>query len=276
MKFKLAALSLISVLMTACGGGGDDGPKTPEAPPAAASASPEGRWSMRGSDGVARVMTVLENGEVWSSYSREEEIGQVHGSASIEGQALTFKLMDVNFVSRYINEVSFTGAVTPQVSLQLKSGERITHDMTYDVTYDEPAQVEALAGQYAGVAHSYTYKSSPADSGVETADSSKSTDGIRTSFTFSDDESTVEISDKGEINLTSERNCSASGTISPRATGKNVLDVALVLKGSACSLADGANLKGIASYDADGGQVRIQTMNESKDQGLSFTATKTK
>lgn len=276
MKFKFAAVSLISVLMTACGGGGDDGPKAPASPPVAASSSPEGRWTVKGDNGVSTVMTVLEDGEVWSSYSREEEIGHIHGSASTEGGALTFKLMDVNFQSRSIYEFDLTGAVTPQVSLQIKSGERLSQTLNYDRTYDQPAQVEVLAGQYTGVARSYTYKSSPIDSGVEIADSSKSTGGASTGIKFSDAESTVEISDKGEVTLTSDRDCSASGTITPRATGKNALDVSLVIKGNACLLADGGTMKGIATYDAEGGQVRIQTLNESKDQGLSFTANKTK
>ncbi|MBH1962970.1 MAG: hypothetical protein I8H77_01475 [Comamonadaceae bacterium] len=276
MKFKFAAVSLISVLMTACGGGGDDGPKAPASPPVAASSSPEGRWTSKGDNGVSTVMTVLEDGEIWSSYSREEEIGHIHGSASTEGDALTFKLMDANFVTRSIYEFDLNGAVTPQVSLQIKSGERLSQTLNYDRTYDQPAQVEVLAGQYTGVAHSYSYKSSSNDSGVETADSSKSTGGASTSIKFSDAESTVEISDKGEVTLTSDKDCSASGTITPRATGKNVLDVAMVLKGSACLLEDGANLKGIATYDAEAGKVRIQTLDESKAKGLSFTANKTK
>lgn len=276
MKFKFAALSLISVLLTACGGGGDDGPKAPDAPPAAASASPEGRWSVHGDHGAVTVLTVLENGDVWGRYTRPSENGLGYGTVAEEDGTLKLKMTDINLTNSAIEALEGSVNVIPQTRMEIKSANNALLTLTYDDTYNQPAQVEALAGNYEGVAYMQTSKPSPTGGDVKTPKSGASEGATSTTTQFSQDQTTVAISDKGEVTLTSEKNCSATGTILPRATGKNVLDVALTFTGSACMLDDGANLKGIASYESEGSQVQIQAMDESRTKSFSFTAPKTK
>ncbi|WP_028604234.1 hypothetical protein [Ottowia thiooxydans] len=270
MNTKLAAVGLLCALMTACGGGGDDSP-TPT--PTPITASPEGRWAAKIGNDLFSVMTVLENGEIWGIYASGSTLGNLYGEVSANGPALNGKLTDINLTSRVIRATDFTGSVTPKTSMDLTLTGASPMSLTYVETYDQPANALALTGLYEGNQYTHIYKSLPL---ANDSTNSSTTQGSNSTTVISVNKAKFQVSDKGEVTMTSDTDCSGSGTILPRATGKNVFDVTLTLQGSACALENGTSLRGIALHESKGDTMIIQALNDAKTEGLTFSAFKSK
>ena len=68
--------------------------------------------------------------------------------------------------------------------------------------------------------------------------------------------------------------CAATGTASPRATGKNIFDVSIAFTGSACALGNGTVTKGIAYFDIHTKQVLAMALNPTKSDGFIYVGTR--
>jgi hypothetical protein len=117
----------------------------------------------------------------------------------------------------------------------------------YTSGYDQaPTPLTSIAGTYSGWLASVSGSYSP--SSVVTITS------------------TGQISSPGAI-------CSATGSITPRASGKNIYNVTVGFTGASCS-ATSTTLAGVAAYDSSSGGLVILALNGGKTDGIVYSATK--
>ena len=79
----------------------------------------------------------------------------------------------------------------------------------------------------------------------------------------------VTIGSSGSISA-GNSSCSASGTATPRASGKNIFDIKMTFAGNFCALGNGAVTNGIAYYDISTKQVAVLALNSSKTDGFIY------
>jgi hypothetical protein len=68
--------------------------------------------------------------------------------------------------------------------------------------------------------------------------------------------------------------CNASGTVKPRASGKNIFDLSISFSGSSCALGAGTVATGIAYYNALTHQVLMLALNALNTDGFIYLGTK--
>ncbi len=250
-RWKLAAL-LSLVLLGACGGGGDGAP-------AAQAKKAEGVYggTLSGSPtSTAFQLLVLENDEYWAMYGDNAGgvflvEGFVQGTgASSNGSFTSSNLRDFGYAPAVAGSVGATyNASTPSISGTISapsgsigfSGGAIAGSL-YD--YDAGANLSSIVGNW----------------------SLTDLAGAPTSLV---------IASNGAFTATSN-GCSFSGTVTPRASGKNVFDVALTFGGSPCLLA-GQSATGIAlAYPLAGGstQLLVAAHNAARTNGTAAVGTR--
>ena len=240
---QLPAICL-TVLLAACGGGGDSAPSIPPAPTATA----EGFWEGPASTGVSVALAVLETGETWGVYTSSGSIvGALYGSTTSSGTTLSGSGKDFNIPSRTVGSGTYSGTFAAKSSINVTTSTGSTLSGTYKTAYDQPASLAALAGTFSGVGVS---GASP----VQTV--------------------SVTIASSGTITVPASLGCSAAGTATPRPSGKNIFDVAMTFTGSNCALGNGASTTGIAYYEAATGRVLVMAMNAAKSDGFIYVGQK--
>lgn len=243
MNKSLATIGVLCAFLAACGGSDDDNAEPP-APPSSA----EGFWLGRTSTGMDVQLAVLENGETWGVYSSRGMVaGALIGNTSTDGTRLSGSGLDFNLSSRNVSKGTYSGSFTPKsnVSIALSNGTSFTG--TYSSVYDQPASLAALAGTFSG-------------GGVT---------GTTAPQTI-----TVTISSSGAVTLPASGGCGASGTTSPRPSGKNVFDLSITFQGSTCALGHGATVRGVAFYDTTTRHLTALAANGAKTDGFIFVGTK--
>jgi len=81
------------------------------------------------------------------------------------------------------------------------------------------------------------------------------------------------ISSNGSIS-TGNSSCSASGTATPRASGKNIFDIKMTFSGNFCALGNGTVTNGMAFYDTSTRQMVVLALNASKTDGFIYAGTR--
>ena len=240
---RLIALAATAVLTACGGGGGSDAVVTPV--PAAASA--EGFWNGTITGGYGASVAILENGETWGIYtSGNSLVGAVYGQTSSNNPALTGSGSSFNFLTRQSGSGTYTGSFVPKSSINFTTNDGAKFTGSYGTTYEQPALLSDLAGTYTGF-------------GVTGTTSAQSTP--------------ITISTGGAISgsvVSGNLSCSASGTATPRASGKNIFDVQLTFSGNFCALGNGATTAGVAYYDAVNREIGVMTLNSAKTDGLVY------
>lgn len=238
---RLIALAATAVL-TACGGGGSDAVVTP-----ASTASAEGFWNGTISGGYSASVAILENGETWGIYtSGNSLVGAVYGQTSSNNSALTGSGSSFNFLSRQSGSGTYSGSFIPKNSINFTTNDGTKFTGSYGTSYEQPASLADLAGTYSGF-------SITATTGAQSIP--------------------VTISAGGAISgsvVSGNLSCSASGTATPRASGKNIFDVQLSFSGNFCALGNGATTAGVAYYDATNHEIGVMTLNSAKTDGLVY------
>jgi hypothetical protein len=233
--FRIALLAA-TVALAACGGGGS-GP----APVAIASA--EGFWSGTASTGAQVSMVILENGETWGLYASSGSIvGALFGNAAVNGSTISGSGSDFNLISRTVTAGTFTGSVATKTSLNLTTSSGAKLNAAYDATYDQTPSLATLAGTFAG----------QAVSGSTAAQASS-----------------VTISATGALSSTGT-GCSATGSVTPRPTGKNIFNVSVTFTGASCALGNGTVTTGVASFNPATRQLLSMAMNPAKSDGFIY------
>lgn len=239
---RLIALAATAVL-TACGGGGSDAVVTPV--PAAASA--EGFWNGTITGGYGASVAILENGETWGIYtSGNSLVGAVHAQTTSNNLVLTGSGSSFNFLSRQSGSGTYSGSFVPKNSINFTTNDGTKFTGSYGTTYEQPASLADLAGTYSGF-------SVTATTGAQSIP--------------------VTISAGGTISgsvVSGNLSCSASGTATPRASGKNIFNVQLSFSGNFCALGNGATTAGVAYYDAVNREIGVMTLNSAKTDGLVY------
>jgi hypothetical protein len=211
IKYILAA-TVIAVL-TACGGGGGGSG-------AATNVDPQGIWAGPASTGYTVNAVVLETGETWGVYTSGSTIyGALYGSAAVNGSSISINGTDFNFLTNSSSSGNLSGTVTARSSMSL-SGSGVSVPLTYQSSYDSPATAAAAMGTWSFVGRSGAYTLIPGS---------------------------ITIDGSGRFVL-NQTNCVTTGSILPRAGGKNIYNISLSSTGIGCA-AGQSTLTGVTYLD---------------------------
>lgn len=216
---KVCGVSLLTMFVAACGGGGSDTGSSPVSAPAGAlegffvgtaTGTPSGTYSFG--------LVALENKEIWGIYHRNGAIyGAFHGSVLSSGSGFSGIGFDYYLPTGSRTNGTFSGTYAPKASISgTIAGGGGAFTGSYDSTYDTPASLGAIQGTWNG--------QSVSRAGV---DSGSVTIGADGNFV-------------GQV-----ATCSYSGSAKPRSSGRNVFTMTVTFAGSGC-LFNSATLSGIA------------------------------
>ena len=222
---RLTALVLASAFfLTACGCG-SDGPAATTLTPVPFAAA-EGYYQGTVSTGRQFQLLMLENDQFYSLIGNTDTQGVFRVVSLIEGKGVSnngsFTASNIKEYSNngqvvagtlsasYVPKVSITGNASAAGGSASFSG---TAPATANYAYDSPATIGSVSGNWSG----------------------NSLDGAALNFS---------VSTAGAISGTAASGCSFAGTATPRASGKNVLDVSVTFGLAPCDL-PGATIKGI-------------------------------
>lgn len=238
---RFAAIGL-SVVLAACGGGGNN------APASAPMGTAEGFWEGPASTGVSVALAVLENGETWGVYTSSGSIvGALYGNTTFTGTTLSGSGKDFNIPSRSVGSGTYSGTFVTKSSINVTTSAGSSFSGTYNTAYDQPASLAAVAGSFSGTGVSGT-------SPVQTI--------------------SVAISPSGSMTTPASLGCSAAGVATPRPSGKNIFDVMVTFTGSTCALGNGASTTGVAYYNATTRRLLVMAMNAAKSDGFIYVGQK--
>jgi len=238
----------LTAFLTACGGGG--GGTTAPAAAASAAGTSEGFWSGTASSGVKLNIAILDNGETWGLYTNGGSLaGALYGTSTGTGTTFAASGSDFNFQSWAVTNGSYSGTVAAKSTINAKTATGATLALSYDSSYDTAASAAAIAGNYTV-------------SGI-------SASGSATSVPL-----TITLS--GLVTTTITGTCTASGTVAPRAGGKNVYNIAMTFTGTGCALGNGGTASGIFVLDKSvtPAQVIAIALTPSKNDGFFAVGTK--
>ena len=183
----------------------------------------EGFWSGTSSNGYNVGLIVLENAETWGLYATGNTVtGAFYGNSTGKGTAFSISDSDLDFSTRRLTSGATTGTVSQKAKISGKSNTGVTFDLTYDATYDQPAVLADIVGSYS----------------MTLASLQATENNVQTS-----------ISSAGDIVLTKD-NCTATGKVTPRSSGKNIFNLSLTLSGANCGSGNGGTVSGIFILDA--------------------------
>lgn len=208
----VALIAISTLLMSACGGGGGDSPAATNS-----SSKAEGVYegTLSGSSSSVFQLLVLENDEYWGLYG--SQVGNTFGVRGfIQGQGTsnngsftsanakdfgTVPPTSGTITASYVANASLNGSVASSAGSATFSGTSIAPT---NYNYNVAAAVGEIAGNWTlGALDGSTVTLSVAAGGSFTANSA---------------------------------GCAITGTFTPRASGKNVFDVALTFGGAPCAL----------------------------------------
>ena len=243
MRLHWAALAVSTVFLTACGGGGDDSTTT-----ATTTLSAEGFWSATTSAGADFTLAILENGETWGVLGDGDSIiGVLYANATTSGSSISGTGTSFNLVRRTAVQGTFSGTFAPKSTLSVTTNDSTAINASYDAEYDRPALLSNIAGTYSGEGLSVlsTVQSIP-----------------------------VTIAADGSISSPVDPNCTASGSVAPRPSGKNVFNVSVTFTGTNCALGNGTTTTGVAYYDTADQSLLVLALNAAKTDGFIYAGLK--
>jgi len=255
---KLVVSTLVVALfaLQGCGGGGGgsgSGGGSISAAPPAPTPTAEGAYYGTLSDGRQHYTLVLENGQFYTLYgSTISNVFAVSGFLQGNGSSNngSYSATDVKDASSNSNALA-SGSLSATY----------TAGSSFNGTFTEGTSNVSFTG--AGLAPTvYNYSTSASLAAVTGSWNMTSLHGYST---------TLDISASGAFTATSS-GCSFSGTMKPRSSGKNVLDVALTFGPAPCILA-GQSLNGIAiNYTLTNGQhqLAIVALDQARNNSSAF------
>lgn len=255
-KLGRAVASVVGLIaataLTACGGGGGD---------SSASTGPtaEGVYggTLTGSTSNAFNLLVLENGEFWAMYGTNTSNtlyvrGFVQGSGtSSNGVFSSTNAKDFGFTPALAGTVNATyNATTPSISGTVASSQ---------------GSVGFSGGTIAGSLYTYNTPASLSTISGSWSLTSLTGEGI-----------SLSVATNGAFTATSSGGCSMSGTVAPRASGKNVFNLSLTFGAAPCALS-GQTASGIAvayPLSSGGTQLVIGAVDSTRTYGAAAFGTR--
>ena len=209
---------------------------------------PQGVWTGESSTGYTVNAVILENFEAWGVYSSGSTIyGALNGKAAVIGNSgITLTGTDFNFISNTGSTGTYNGTFDSKSSMSL-TGSVSNVSLKYDSVYDEKASAADVVGTWSFVGRSSSYSLSP---------------------------DSIKVDAAGNFSLT-QSNCTSTGSIVPRASGKNIFNVTISSSGSGCATST-STLSGVAFLDKSTNPYKFisLTLNSAKTDGLIVIGTK--
>lgn len=237
VKTKISvSVFLACVALAGCGGGSD----SPAVTPVVVGPSAEGVYggTITGAQSSGFQLLVLENGDFWTLYGTQTS-NQFLVSAIIQGSGTS---NNGSFTSSNVKDFG----VTPALAGTLKA--------TYDAT------AKTIAGTVTAGTDTATFKGGPiADSlyNYTTAASLTNIAGSWATTSTSGESVNVNIAAAGTFTAVGSSGCKFSGTVTPRASGKNVFDTKMTFGPAPCGI-PGQTASGIAlSYPLASGEMQL-------------------
>lgn len=238
MRLHWAALAVSTALLAACGGG-DDSSST--------AVAAEGFWSATTTDGLDVTLAILENGETWGVYANSGIAGVLYGNTTTSGSSVSGTGKTFDLVYRTVSSGTFSGTFAPKTSLSVTTSDGTVINASYEIEYDQPALLSNIAGSYSGEGLS----------GFSTVQSVP-----------------ITIAADGSISTPVDPNCTASGSVTPRSSGKNVFNVSVTFTGTNCALGNGTTTTGVAYYDTVDQSLLVLALNAAKSDGFIYAGLK--
>ena len=225
IKYTLAATAL-SVLTACGGGGGSSAPTPPPPPPPIAAAQGVFAGTLVGSTNNAFNLLVLENGDFWTLYGKQ--LPTVFGVAGIVQGTGTSS--NGSFTSSNAKDFGLVPAINATVSA------------TYDPT------VQTISGTLSSNVGNVTFSGGPLTNSTynyATPAMLSSITGAWTTTSTSGENISINVAASGAFTAIASSGCGFSGTVTPRASGKNVFNTSMVFGPAPCGL-PGQTASGIA------------------------------
>ncbi|MDO9166102.1 MAG: hypothetical protein Q7U13_08345 [Rhodoferax sp.] len=232
---KTLAIALSALTLVACGGGGGETSTAAVATPSA-----EGVYggTLTGSTSSAFQMLVLENGDFWSMYGISTPTafgvaGFVQGSGTSNNGT---------FTSANVKDFGFRPAAAGTASA------------TYNAT------AGTISGTVSTTAGTVTFNGGPIAGSLynyNTPASLATVSGSWSTTALTGEGVALNIASNGAFTALSTIGCNFAGTVTPRASGKNVFNVALTFGAAPCAL-PGQTASGIAvAYPLANGKTQL-------------------
>jgi len=231
----LASVAALVALGACGGGGGDPAPST-----APSNATAEGVYggTLAGSTSTGFRLLVLENGQYWALYG-DTVANAFLVDGFIQGTGTS---SNGSFTSADAKDFGVFPAVSGTVS----------------ATYD--AQAKTISGTATSQAGSATFSGGPIPGSTYIYDSPAALStiaGAWTLTTLAGESVSLNVGSNGAFTALIGGNCSATGTVTPRPSGKNVFNVAMTLGPAPCDL-PGQSASGVAlAYPLASGQTQL-------------------
>jgi hypothetical protein len=252
-KLVVSALAGVLLALQGCGGGGGSGSGGATIAAAPPTPSAEGAYYGTLSDGRQHYTLVLENGQLYTLYgSTISNVFAVSGFLQGNGSS-----NNGSYSASDIKDASANSNTMQSASLSAT----YTAGSSFNGTLTEGSSNVSLTGTGLGAAV-YSYNTAASVAPVAGTWNMTSLHGYAT---------TLDISASGAFTGTSS-GCAFSGTMKPRSSGKNVLDVALTFGAAPCILA-GQSLNGIAiNYALANGQHQlvIAALDQARTSSSAF------
>lgn len=237
-RVLMPALAL-TLALSACGGGGggDDAPL----------GTAEGIWGGTTSAGLLTALMVLETGETWGIYAGPATAGLLYGRTSTNNDQVSGSVTDFNLLTAATLPTSYAGTYVPRRFMNLTiSPSGATLAATYDASYDIPVNMLNVAGQYV--------------TELVTAQ------GL-------DETANLQVDSSGNVVVTmTQVGCSAAGTVTPRTSGKAILNLSLTFSGTGCLLPANTLITGVVQSGSN--ELAGVGLNADMTQGLLLYAQK--
>jgi hypothetical protein len=245
------ALTATTAALAACGGGGDDA-GTP-----ATGATAEGVYAgtLGGSTSNAFQLLVLENGEYWTIYGTETATAFLV-AGFVQGNAVS-------------NSGSFTSTNARDFGVVPAAAGTIS------ATYNAPAQT--ISGSVTIGTATVTFNGGPVSGSTYDYDAAASLSTIAGAWTLTDLDGvpiSLNVAANGAFTATSA-GCGITGTVTPRASGKNVFNVSMTFGAAPCALAN-QTATGIAVAAPEGGstQLLVAAVDGTRTYGAAAVGTR--
>lgn len=228
----LAGTLLACAILSGCGGGGS--------PSATVGPSAEGVYggTLTGSTSTSFQLLVLENGDFWSVYGSQSP-GTFGVAGFVQGTGTS---NNGSFTSSNSKDFGFSPALAAIATA------------TYDAT------AKTIAGNFKAGTTTVTFAGGPIAGSLydyNAAASLTTVVGAWSTTSLTGEGVALKVASSGAFTAMSSLGCSFTGTIAPRASGKNVFNVSTTFGGAPCAL-PGQSATGIAiAYPLSNGMTQL-------------------